>query len=211
MSETYTPDNLIVGLQRDIVNRPVNIKIGEDLCRGALLGRVLRALGDAEADAGNTGEGTIDGALGALAKLGTYTITCTAVAGPGSFAQFSVINPEGHRLDDAEADTLYEGEIDFILEEYGTAFAVGDLFTVAVDEGSLQGLQATLDAVDGSAEPFGVLAEDADASLATVLTTAYISGEFGEEAVGYDGAEDVDDWRETCAAVGIYLRPTVSV
>jgi len=209
MSEIFTYDNLIAGSQQDIVNRKATIALGEDLSRGALLGRILRAIGDADPSAGNTGDGTIgSAALGAKAKVGVYTITCTAAGPPGVF---SVVDPDGYRLDDATAEVAYDGPIAFLIEAYGDAFIVGDSFTVEVETGSLYCVQADLDLLDGSAEPFGVLAEDVDASLAATLTTVYVEGEFSETGVTYGPLEDADDWRELCAAVGIRLRATTEV
>lgn len=212
MSTSYCYDNLIAGSQQPIVSRPATIALLQDLSRGALLGRVLRALGTAEADVGNTGAGTIeDVAMGPKAKVGVYAITCIVAGAPGP-AEFSVVDPLGDRLADAVEDEAYDTEIlDFTIEGYGAEFVVGDLFTVEIEAGSLECIQADLDGLDGSAEPYAVLAEDVDASAASVLTSVYISGEFAEESVGYAAGEDVDDWRELCAAVKIFLRPTVGV
>ena len=211
MSETFSYDNLIAGSQRDLVSAPATVASGQNLTRGALLGRILRAIGAAAADPGNTGEGTIGSeAVGARAKVGTYTLTCNyAPAGPGN-ATFSVVDPDGLRLADAEADVAYAGPIGFEITAYGTPFAVGDIFTVEVEVGSREVVQADLDGLDGSAEPYAVLAEAVDASLASKLTSVYREGEFAEDHVGYAAGEDADDWREACAAIGIYLRPTVA-
>lgn len=209
MSETFTHDNLLAGDQRQLVNLPATVDLGQVLSRGALLGRILRAIGAAAADPGNTGEGTISGeALGPHSKIGTYRIICIAAGPP---AVFQVVDPDGYRLADAEADVAYNGPIDFLIEAYGTPFAVGDTFTVEVDEGSLEVTLASRVAIDGSAEPYAVLAEDVDATLAPVLTSVYVEGEFSEDNVGYAAGDDADDWREPCRLIGIYLRPTVAV
>ena len=108
----------------------------------------------------------------------------------------------------------YSNRVAFLIEAYGTAFAVGDVFTVEVEAGSLEVTQASTTALDGSAEPYAILAEDVDASAAPVLTSVYLEGEFAEEQVGYAGGvmlpDDADDWREPCRLIGIYLRPTVA-
>lgn len=209
MSETYNYDNLIAGSQQDIVSRPATIALGEDLSRGTLLGRVLRAIGDADPVTGNTGDGTISGeAVGAKAKVGTYTITCVTAGPPGIF---SVVDPDGNRLADATAEVAYDGPIAFLIEAYGDAFILGDSFTIEVETGSLQCVQVDLDGLAGSAEPFGILSEDVDASLAATLTSVYVEGEFTESGVTYGTLEDADDWRELCAAVGIFLRSSTEV
>jgi hypothetical protein len=40
MSESLSYDNLIAGLQKDIVTRPATIRLGEAFSRGAILGRL---------------------------------------------------------------------------------------------------------------------------------------------------------------------------
>jgi hypothetical protein len=40
MSETFSYENLIAGCQKDIVQRPATIRMGEAFSRGALLGRL---------------------------------------------------------------------------------------------------------------------------------------------------------------------------
>lgn len=40
MSETFNFDNLIGGCQKDIVQRPATIRLGEAFSRGAILGRL---------------------------------------------------------------------------------------------------------------------------------------------------------------------------
>jgi len=49
-----------------------------------------------------------------------------------------------------------------------------------------------------------------DATSGDVLTTVYVKGEFNENAVTYDYDEDADDWRDACAAIGIYLRASLN-
>jgi hypothetical protein len=69
---------------------------------------------------------------------------------------------------------------------------------------------ATVEAVDGSQNPFAIAAEDVDATLADTLSTVYVEGEFNDTGVTFDYDENADDWRAACAAVGIYLRPSVA-
>ena len=208
MSETYTYDNLMGGSQQGIVSAAATLALGQSLSRGALLGRILRVIGAATEDPGNTGEGTISGeAVGAKAKVGTYTIRCHTAGPP---AIWEVYDPDGIRLADAISEVAYAGPIAFLIEAYGAAFVVGDQMTVVVSAGSGYVTQAALDHTDGSAEPYGILAEDLDASVAAKATTVYVRGEFAEDAIGFDGAETAADWRDLCAAVGIYLRDTVA-
>ena len=86
MSETFTYDNLLAGDQRRLVNGPAIVDLGQVLSRGALLGRVLRVIGAAAADVGNTGEGTISNeALTAAAEPAPRPSSrSTPPTGPGS-------------------------------------------------------------------------------------------------------------------------------
>lgn len=208
MSESYSYDNLIAGSGQRIVCSPATLALGQSLSRGALLGRIETAIGAAAADPGNTGEGSISGeATGAKAKVGTYTIRCHTAGPP---AIWEVVDPDGVRLADATSEVAYTGPIAFLIEAYGAAFVVGDEFTVAVDAGSGYVAQATLTALDGSADPYGILADDVDASAAAKACNVFVKGEFAEDAVGFSGAETAADWRDACADVGIYLRDTIA-
>jgi hypothetical protein len=209
MSETFAYENLIAGSQHPIVSGPITIELGQVLERGDLIGRELRGTPTGRADVGNTGEGTISNEdLTASAEVGTYTITCIDVGVP---AVFSVIDPNGFRLEDATAEQSYSNRINFLIEAYGTPFALGDAFAVDVPIGSLEGKAASLLHLDGGAEPYGILAEDVDASAGAKLASCYREGEFAAENVGFTAGEDADDYREACEAIGIYLRETVEV
>lgn len=59
---------------------------------------------------------------------------------------------------------------------------------------------------DGSQAPYGVLAEDVDATSADVITVAYLSGDFNEAALTFGGTDDADTHREALRALNIYLR-----
>lgn len=62
---------------------------------------------------------------------------------------------------------------------------------------------------DGRENPYAVAAEDVDATDGDVESTAYVKGEFNENAVLYSYGDDADDWRDACEAVDIFLRPCV--
>ncbi len=208
MSESTAFRNLIAGSSQGIVPMPATVAIGQNLAAGSLLGKVTRALGDVEADAGNTGEGTIgDAALGHGCQIGTYRIECTAAGPP---AVFSVIAPDGHRLADATAGVAYAGEIAFEITAYGTPFALGDRFTVEIEAGNGHLRLADRDAVDGSEEPYAILPDAVDASAAAKTTEVWVTGEFSEGNLVFATGSAADDWRDLCAAKGIYLRATAA-
>jgi hypothetical protein len=57
---------------------------------------------------------------------------------------------------------------------------------------------------------FGIAVEAVDASLEEVNTSIYVEGEFNENHVLYSYSDTADDWRETLASHGIYLRKAVT-
>lgn len=57
---------------------------------------------------------------------------------------------------------------------------------------------------------FGIAAEAIDSTEGVTKTTAYVEGEFNENAVLIAYADDADDWRNKLADHGIYLRRVVT-
>lgn len=124
-------------------------------------------------------------------------------------SRFSVIDPEGVRLADGFVGTAYEGDIEFTIVEGSTHSALSDLFTVTVPAGSGKFKKANSANVDGSQEVDCILCEDVDATLAAVVTSAYIEGEFNENAMTFGGADTADTHREALRLKGIILRDSV--
>lgn len=209
MSETYTPDSLFGGAVMPVPSRGETLLMGAAvLPRGTVLGKVKRALGDVDPDPGNTGEGGITGAaLGAKGKVGTYRIVCVA-AGPPSIWQ--VIDPDGNRLADAEAEVPYVGPIRFLISAYGHAFAVDDLFTFDVDEGSGYVTPCYSGNLDGSEDIYGILAEETDPTAASVPCPVYLGGEYSEAALTFQFGDDADTHREAARALGILFRTNIA-
>lgn len=117
MSESTTYDNLIAGLQKDIVTRPATIRLGEAFSRGAILGR----------------------------------LTAT---GKWQEAQFSNLS---------------------------------------------------------NFSDVGIATEAVDSTTGEVVTDVFVEGEYAESALQFFYTNTADDWRETLAGHGIYLRKTISV
>lgn len=65
-------------------------------------------------------------------------------------------------------------------------------------------------AADGSQTPYAILAEDADATSADVVTTAYLKGSFNEDALTFGGDDTAADHRVALRDLGIYLKSPVS-
>jgi hypothetical protein len=134
----------------------------------AVVGRIAKGAPVAAAVAGNTGTGAVTGlALGELAEVGVYRLTCAAAAAGAGV--FHVISPSGLRLEDATVGVAYDSpHLAFVLGDGAPDFVVGDAFTITVPEGS--GKCKVLDpaAVDGSQVAAGISVERYFAATADV-------------------------------------------
>ena len=178
---TYDPNGLLAG-DKTPLQRSITLLSGQDLERGALLGRASVGAAESAAKAGgNTGGGTLtlDATTPVLpgAKSGVYTVRC--VLAPGSNGgSFEVADPDGNVIgSDVRVGATFANDVTFVIADVGTDFALGDGFDItvaAVDKYKLS-LAAAL---DGSQVPVAVLAIDCDASGGDKSTTAFFSGEF---------------------------------
>lgn len=93
------------------------------------------AVGAATADGGNTGNGTASAVVcGAIAKAGNYILTCIDATVSGSEI-FSVIAPDGSRLEDLTVGVAYSNDHFGVTISDGAAqFIVGDFWTIAVTD-----------------------------------------------------------------------------
>jgi hypothetical protein len=64
---------------------------------------------------------------------------------------------------------------------------------------------------DGRRTAAVILAEDIDATLVDVTTTAYDMGEFNENALTFGGTDTVATHKATLQGKNIYVRPAVAV
>lgn len=208
VQETFSPDNLIAGLKQ-LITKGITLLSGENRTRGALLGKITKALGAVAVDGGNTGDGTITGgALGKLAIIGTYALECVEAIGNGG--RFKVITPNGDRLDDALVGSAYLNDhLGFTLNDGAADFIVGDKATLIVGAGSLKHQLSIAAAVDGSQDPVAVLSIDTDASAADKETSVYVEGEFNETGITFGAGHTADSVRVALADLGIHLKPSV--
>lgn len=218
---TFTPDALFGGNVMPVVTGAVTIlknTTAGALTRGTVLGRITKALGDVVAGEDNTGDGGIDAdslALGSFAQIGDYSLICTTVAtAAGSDAKFAVYGPDGTRFADATQNVEYSnGHLTFTISEDaedGTAFAVGDAFTIPVEAGGLKAKIVCLTNTDGSAIPYGVLAHDVDVSEADKPGSLYLTGEFNKSKLIVSEDETADMYADELRKIGIFLKTTVS-
>jgi len=187
-SVVNTEDNLIANDTPQIATGVGTLITGQNLVRGAVLGKITRTLGATTANGSNTGNGTVTGAaMGENALNGTYTLTCTAIAANGG--TFSVTAPDGDALPDASVGSAYANEqINFTINDGATDFALGDSFTIAIDAGSNKLTAAIKTAVDGSNKPNSILVHDIDASLADKACQRYVAGCFHNNELTWDAS-----------------------
>ncbi|MEN6463642.1 MAG: head decoration protein [Syntrophaceae bacterium] len=153
----------------------VTLALLQNLAVGAVLGKITKGACPTTGTEGtNTGAGTCTSVTaGAKAKVGTYTLKCIiAASGAGIF---SVEDPDGFALPEAIVAVAYENDqINFTLNDASPDFVVGDTFTIEIAAGSGQVTTINFDAVDGSADAYGILAADTDATSAAKSTVAIV-------------------------------------
>lgn len=144
----------------------VTLASGQNLSVGAVLGKKTKGAcpTTGEAVSGSTGGGTCTSVTAGLkAKVGIYMLTCISkVAGAGIF---TVADPDGYALPNAIAGVAYTNDqINFTINDGSPDFEVGDAFTIEIEEGDGDVAEIDFDALDGSADAYGILTADADAS-----------------------------------------------
>jgi hypothetical protein len=196
VAETYIPDQLIAGDQK-LVTQPITVKSSAALLRGTVLGKILYGTATVAAKSGgNTGNGTfvIDATNPVLANAqdGVYTLrNLEAVANGG---EFELKDPKGRSLGryiivaGAGGTIAIADQIKGVLTDGGTDFIVGDGFDITVAAGTGKYVKAVKTAVDGSAIPAAILADNADASGGDVNSGAYFTGEFNGNRLIYDAS-----------------------
>ena len=169
---TFTePDNLKDFLvweeDRGYSRDEVTFLSGETISLGEVVGKVsLTCPATGTADGDNTGDGTCGGVTaGSKAKIGTYTLTCTAETEDAG--TFTVKDPDGFALADATVAVAYSNDhINFTLADGAEDFDTGDIFTIEITAGSGKYVEVDATAVDGSQNAAGIAIADYDASSA---------------------------------------------
>lgn len=206
----YQPDHLINGNAHLLVGRKVVIAAGQQLPRGAVLGKVTDAnAATATAGASNVGQasmGTVTVADGSAAE-GTYTATITAIKDGTTAATFSVTAPGGATASGSVGTKFDALGISFTITE-GTnpnEAALGDKWTIVVTASNGEYRLSASAASDGSQTPDCILAQDVDSSAGDVQAMAYIRGDFNASALtigdGHSAAALADALRSKGIAV----------
>jgi hypothetical protein len=201
---SYTPDQLIAG-QLQLVTHNVMVMAGL-LVRGTIVGRQTN-FSIQSAHGTNVGNGTIGAITPGLTEemTGAYTMVAT------SPTVFSVTDPEGAVLPAATVGTPYANtEINFTITAGGTAFAIGDSFTLSPARSTGNFILSVKTASDGSQVPAAILADTVDATAGPALVGAYFMGEFNAGAVTFDPSWTIQDIGVALQARAIHLKGAVT-
>lgn len=187
-----------------ILTEKVTIITGQNLTRGAVLGKRTADTVAAAVAGGNTGDGAFGAATaGNKVIAGTYTMTCIVAATNAGL--FSVQRPDGTRIADATVAVAYvSDDLNFTIADGSADFIVGDSFTILVS-GDDKALLSASAAVEGSAIPVGILTEDTDASAADVEAIVYTAGAFREEDLVIGTGHTAASIREGLRDRGIHI------
>ncbi|KKM68258.1 hypothetical protein LCGC14_1462710 [marine sediment metagenome] len=210
---SYSPDRLF-GDPPPKLSRKITLLTGENLARGAVLGKITGGAGatddDGVADAGNTGNGTI-GTVSAVAgaQPGVYTIT---IVEPGAnLGTFTVEDPNGVEIGTGVVATQFSNQVQFTIADGSTDFIAGDRFTITVTAVATEKYKLSASAsADGSETPDAVLAEATDASGGDKETMAYFDGAFNEDRVVLGAGHTAASIREGLRNKGIHLVKPLS-
>jgi len=206
--ETLTYDQLFAGCGPCGSDTGILLS-GENRKRGAVLGRITRALGATTPGGANTGDGDVTGeALKKWTQVGSYLLTCITAAVNGG--TFSVVAPDGTRLGDAKVGVAYANDhLGFTIADGAADYAAGDTFTIAVAAGSGKLKIVNSANVDGSNVPYAILAADTDASAADKTCPLYKAGEYNSNALTFGGTDTAATHKEALRDLGILLRNSI--
>ena len=169
----------------------VTILAGESLQPGQVIGKVSVGTVTAEADSGNTGNGTVENlSVGDGARSGKYVLTCIEPAtGAGTF---TLEDPAGVTLASIDVGTPYTGVLNFTLAAGTTDFAAGDRFVLTVTGGSGKYRAWNPANADGSQTALAIVLDAVDAT--STDQDAVIIARHAEvnasELVWFNGATD---------------------
>lgn len=205
-----TPDKLFADALHPVTIKAVTLQSGQGVVqRGTVLGITDPSLilGDVTPGVGNTGNGTITSvSLGATAKLGTYTLACTAEVENGG--TFSVTAPGGATLSPATVGTPYTGQINFTINDGSADWVEGDTITIVVENDSDGGKAVPVDKTsnDGSEVADCILTDTVDTTSGEIVTTAYSTGSFNRGALIFGGTDSADDHELRLRELGMFIR-----
>lgn len=216
-AELYIPDQLIAG-EFKLVTDNVTVKTPSNLLRGTVVGKItLGAATSAAKGGGNTGNGTfvLDVTTPILANAvpGIYTLrNILAAANAGTFR---LVDPLGRVLGDflitggAGGTVTVNDQIKGVITDGGVDFILGDGFDITIAAGSGKVVIAVATALDGSAVPYGILVDDANATAADVSGAVYQTGEFNANKLILDASYTLTTITPLLRALTIFVKTSV--
>ena len=207
--QTYLPDQLIAGVFPRVTQGQATINTQSAvLPRGTILGQQTVGTITSAAHSGNTGNGTM-GTVTAVgtskpAQVGVYNVKFTAATA------FNVFDPTGREIGQGVTGSAFSQDVSFTITAGGTPFAAGDSFQITVAAGGGDYIPAVATAVDGSAIPSAILANQTDATGGAANAGVYYTGEFNQNYVTYDNSFTLAQLTTLLRPFSIFLKPAVS-
>ena len=200
-STSLVQNSLFAGDTDDLIGYGVVLAQGQNLPRGALLGRTaVSGTVSAIAASGNTGNGTITGLdIGGSAVTGEWVLVAH------SATVFFLYNPEGIYSGKATVGNAFAGAVHFTISAGSNAFAIGDSFVLRAADVEYRYKLSLASATDGSQIPDAILAEDTSALTADQPTVVYLMGEFNANAIVFGAGHTLESTRDVLRAKDIHL------
>lgn len=207
-TQSPAPDALLAG-EMPRVTQDVTVATGENLVRGAVVGKITVGAAAGAAAAGNTGNGTIGAVTtGADAKPGVYKVVIVEPA--ANAGAFVVEDPDGVIVGRGNVAAAFSGPVNFTIADGATDFVAGDTFNITVAAGTGEYKRSVAAATDGSQRPLAILVGDVDATAAPKNAAVYRTGEFNEAALNFGAGHSAATVRAALEAVQIYLKTTIA-
>lgn len=213
MAETFTPAGPLFVSDIPKKTKLVTILSGVGaIVAGTVLGKITKgavtaAAAGAGTDGANTGDGTCTpdatSPLLANAQPGVYRVKFTEATKAG------VYDPKGNYLGEAATGATFANQIKFALAAGTTPHIAGDGWAITVAAGSGKFKVVNSANVDGSENPYAVLAEDVDATSADKVVTGYLSGDFNEAKLVFGGSDTIATHEDKLRALGIFTGVTI--
>lgn len=194
---TFTYKTLIIAALAALIDTGT-LAESASYTEGTVLGKITCGAITASAITG-TGNATI-GTLSRKTNCqpGVYRAQCIAAT------KFNVYDPSGKWVGQGTFGVAFDTQIGFTITAGGVACVAGDYFdlTVAAGSGKLKIVDSTN--TDGSDRPFGVLAEDVDATDSDKPVNYYASGVvLNEAALTFGGTDVIATHRTALRAIGL--------
>lgn len=111
------------------------------------------------------------------------------------------------KLGTFEYDNLFAGSAEVVTGSVIAGASLTRGTVVGLITGTGKAVAVDSAAVDGSKNPYGIIAEDVEADKPVVV---YLTGEFNESALTFGGADTPDTHRRALRDIGIFLKENIN-